>query len=254
MTISDTRKNNLTPMHKDKQFEAIVLGGTGGVGAHLVNILLKSPLYSTITVISRKSIPHDPKLNLIIWNDFSEALLIHPEKAIKVFKNHHVVFCCLGASESALIGLLFNPKKYAKRFETVDYDYVVGAATAAHHAGVPYFSVISSAKANPKAKFLMLKIKGNMEIALQDINFRGLSIFRPSSLMKPAHGNERYLKRMSKNLIALISRMLPFEQKAIFVEDVAKAMKKEFEIRITKQKEGVSFLQSDCMRNLLAKQ
>jgi len=93
-----------------------------------------------------------------------------------------------------------------------------------------------------------------MESALQDINFRGLSIFQPSSLLKPAQGNEHYFRRISKNLTALISRILPFEQKAIFVEDVAKAMKKEFEMRLTEQKEGVSFLQSDCMRGLLAKQ
>lgn len=242
-------------MHQqtDNQFEAIVIGGTGGVGTYLVNKLINSPLYSQVTVISRRELPPSPKLNVMIWDDFSEALFVNPEKSAEIFKNHHVVFCCLGASERAMIGLLFNPKKFGKIFRTVDYEYVVGFASVAHQAGVPYFSVISSATADPKARFLYSRLKGEMEHALQDLNFKGLSIFQPNSLMKHATGNEPYMKRVLKNLIAYVSRLLPAKQKAILVEDVAEAMKKEFEKRVMKQGEKVTFYQSDDMRDLLGR-
>lgn len=233
----------------DNQFKAIVMGGTGAVGAYLVNKLINSPLYSQITVISRRELPSSPKLNVVIWDDFSKALPIPLEKTTEIFKNHHVVFCCLGAPELAMIGLLFNPKKFGKVFRTVDYEYVVGIASAAHQAGVPYFSVISSPRADPKAWFPVLQIKGEMEHALQDVNFKGLSIFRPGSLMKPAIGSEPYIKRVLKNLIAFVSRLVPGD--SILVEDVAEAMKNEFERRMMKQEGKVIFYEAGGIRELL---
>ncbi len=243
-------ENNQNPQPADNRFAAFVIGGTGGVGAHLVNKLINSPFYSRVTVISRRELTPSPKLNVVVWDNFTDGLLDHPEKAIEIFKNHHVGFCCLGASERAMMGLIFNPKKYGKVFRTVDYEYVVGTASAAHCAGVSYFSVISSPTADPKARFLYSRIKGEMEHALQDIDFRGLSIFQPYHLMKVAAESDSYMKQVGKNLLAFIARIIPAKQKAIWVEEVAEAMKMEFEQRMAKQGEKVAFYQSDVMIKL----
>lgn len=234
----------------ENQFAAIVMGGTGSVGAHLVNKLIKSPLYSRVTVISRRELPRAPNLNLVVWDDFADALFVHPEKAVAIFEGHDVGFCCLGASRQHAIGLLYNPKKFGKSFRTVDYEYVVGAASAAHRAGVPYFSVISTLGADPAARFLYNRIKGEVERALQDIDFAGLSIFQPSQLMRDAAQRGPFLERVGLPVYAFLNRFLPAKYRGIQVEDVAEAMKVEFERRMAKQGENVAFYQSDIIQEL----
>ena len=223
------------------QFKAFVIGGTGGVGAHLVEKLCASPRYAQVTVVSRRELAPVPKLNNIVWQDFTDYLIHHPEKAIAVFEGHDVGFCCLGASEQAMMGLLINPNKFAKDFHTVDYDYVVATASAAHQAGVPYFSVTSSTSANPEAKFIYSRIKGEMERDVQAVGFTSLSIFQPSHLVKEATGNETMLKRIWKSMLASLTWLIPSQEETLRVEDVAEAMKVEFEQAISQQRDKVAF-------------
>jgi len=248
--LMNSEKTNQTIQPANNQFSAFVIGGTGGVGAHLVQKLLDSPRYAQVTVISRREIAPAPKLNIVIWDDFTDALLDHPEKAIAAFQGHDVGFCCLGASEQALMGLLVNPKKYKPVFRTIDYDYVIGAASAAHRAGVSHFSVISSISASPDAKFYLLRIKGEMERDVQVLDFTGISIFRPSHLVKAATGVESPLKQVGKNMMALLARLIPSKETKLRVEDVAAAMKAEFEQRMTHQTGNVMFYQPQAIAAL----
>ena len=236
-----------------KHYNAVLLGGTGGVGAHLLRKLLASSLCDKVTVISRIKLPKHPKLKVETWEDFSKILSGEQDKTTNIFKDNDVVYCCLGAPERALIGLFYNPWKFGKMFRMVDYEYVVGFASAAHRAGVPYFSVISSPSADPKAKFLYSKVKGEMEETLKKIGFSRISIFHPYHLMKVAEGNEPRWKQILINLIASVAKILPAKQKAILVEDVAEAMKNEYEVGIEGYDERVNYYHADLMRELVNK-
>ena len=232
-----------------KNYKAIVIGA-GGVGAYLVEKLVASDRCSKITLITRTEYPKAPKLTNIIWDDFSEYLLKEKDENVEALKNHDVLFCCLGAPEKALLGLFINKKKYSAMFQTVDYDYAVGAATLAKEAGVTHFSVISSPSAKPKAKFIYSKIKWRMEQTIQKIGFKNVSIFHPYHLMKPANNQVSFFKRISKNLIAFIASIMPAKQRAIKVEDVAIAMLLEFESKVQKG-EGIAYYTSDDMREII---
>lgn len=229
-------------------YKAIVIGGTGGVGAFLVEKLLASDQCAEVTVISRKPLPKSPKLNNVIWGDFSEHL--SKEGSAEVFKNHDVLFCCLGAPEKALLGLFFNKKKYAPLFQKVDYDYAVGAARLAREVGIRNFSVISSPSAKPMAKFIYSKIKWQMEQAIKTLDFEKVSIFRPYHLMKPAKKHVSFFKKLIQNLVAFVARIMPAKERAIKVEDVAMAMMLEFEFR-REDNFGIAYLTSDAMRQLV---
>ena len=236
---------------QQKQYKAIVIGATGAVGSYLVNKLLNSPQCSQLTVVSRKKIPPHPKLKLEVWKDFSKFKSDESSEFIPVFKGHDVMFCCLGAPEKALFGLLYNKKKYGQMFQTVDYYYVVGAATIAHLASVPQFSVISVPTATPKANFLLSKVKWKMQQTVRSIGFKGVSIFQPYHLMKPARNNDKWMTKIIKNTIALIARLLPAKQKAMNVEDVASAMKIEFEMRLNGKIEKTAFYKPNEMFELI---
>lgn len=234
-----------------KNYKAIVIGATGGVGTYLVQKLMDSELCSKVTVISRKKYPQAPKLTNIIWDDFSEHLLKEKDENVEVFKNHDVLFCCLGAPEKALIGLMFNKKKYEPMFQTIDYDYTVGVASVAFKAGIPHFSVISSSGLSEKGAFPYIKIKWKMEQAVKRLGFKNLSIFHPSHLMKPARAEEKFLKKILLNFIAVLASVMPHSQKAITVESVAEAMIKEYYFRMNSKTEGLYFYEADDMRVLI---
>ncbi len=233
------------------KYTAIVIGATGGVGTYLVEKLLASDQCSKVTVISRKEFPKAPKLNHIIWDDFSEHLLEKKDQSIEIFKDHDVLFCCLGAPEKALLGLFLNRKKYAAMFQKVDYDYTVAAAEIGYKAGILNFSVISSPSAKPSAKFIYSKIKWNMEQAIKNIDFKKVSIFQPYHLMKPANSEVHFLKKATKNFVAFIASLMPAKQKAIKVEDVALAMMIEYSPRTEADSFKIAYYTSDDMRELI---
>jgi uncharacterized protein YbjT (DUF2867 family) len=234
-----------------KKYKAIVIGATGAVGTYLVQKLINSSQCIQLTVISRKEIPAHPKLKLEIWKDFSQFQSNESSELIPVFKGHDVMFCCLGAPEKAMFGLLYNHNKYSQMFKTIDYYYVVGAASIAHLACVPQFSVISTPTASPKASFILSKVKWKMQQAVKSIGFKGVSIFQPYHLMKPAKGNESWLKKLIKNSIALTARIIPANQNAMNVEDVASAMKIEFEMRLNDKIEKTAFYKPNEMFELI---
>ncbi|MGL1894258.1 MAG: NAD(P)H-binding protein [Spirochaetaceae bacterium] len=234
-----------------KQYRAIVIGGTGGVGAYLVEKLLESTNYSKVSVISRRELKPSPKLNNIIWKDFSDYLINSEKEVIEVFKDHDILFCCLGSPEKTLIGLMFNKKKYEPMFQKIDYDYTVGAATLAIKAGIPNFSIVSSSGLSETGTFPYIKIKWKMEQAVKNLGFKNLSIFRPSHLMKPARAEVKIFKKLLLNIIASVASKMPHSQKAISVESVAGAMLEESYLRMNNKKDGLVFYEANDMRTLL---
>ena len=133
-------------------------------------------------------------------------------------------------------------------FQTIDYDYVVGASSAAAKAGVPQFSVISSSGLSEEGTFPYIQIKWRMEQTIKKMGFKSLSIFHPSHLMKPAGDRESFCKKIILNFIASIAGIMPHPQKAITVESVADAMIWE---HIDNNMEGINIYEADDMRELI---
>ena len=238
----------------EERKRALVIGGTGGVGAFLVEKLLNSPRFSKVTVVTRKKLKNQEKLDTILWDDFSDHLVKNNKSTLEAFKGHDVLFCCLGASEKALIGLLFNKKKYEPVFQLVDHDFVVAAGQIAFKSGIPAFSVISSPSAKPDARFAYSRIKWEMEKEIKSIGFDKLSIFRPHHLMKPANKADPIGQKLLKNSIAFVARLMPAKQRAIKVEDVALAMLIEYNSTAEGELARIAYYSSDDMRLLIEKE
>lgn len=77
-------------------------------------------------------------------------------------------------------------------FRAVDFDAVVAFAAAARRAGARHMLSVSSVGADAQSRNFYLRIKGEMERALEALGFDRLDIFRPG-LLRGERGSDRRL-------------------------------------------------------------
>ncbi|MCL4149291.1 UNVERIFIED_CONTAM: hypothetical protein GTU68_056879 [Idotea baltica] len=148
---------------------ALVAGGTGLVGSHLVELLADNKEYSEVKVLVRKgSKIHGAKLTVL---EIDYDRLSEYESQLQA----DVVFCCLGTTM----------KKAGSKaaFEKVDFTYPLELAKAAQIHGAKQFHLITAMGANLESRIYYNQIKGKTEAAIEELNFENLNIYRPSLLL-----------------------------------------------------------------------
>lgn len=194
------------------QHTALVVGATGLVGKNCVELLLQNPQYSTVKVALRKKLDlQHPKLQQYIV-DFN-----HLNNYTETLQATHV-YCCLGTT--------LKQAQSAEAFQRVDFEYVKNIAQICKVQGTHTFLLVSSIGANAKSRLLYPRTKGEIEQALQALNFEQLHIFRPSVLQ-----GTRPQTRTGEILgMLLLKGIQPFliyglkKYKPIPAQNVAKAM------------------------------
>lgn len=183
-------------MESTKKFKAIVIGATGATGRDITDILLKSPYWSTVTVLVRRKIERWDKLekeqleklNIVICEDL-DILDKERDELKKLFSDHvyDSVFCCLGS----------RTKMGEKEFVKVDYTYVLLSALLCEKLQIPHFSLISSMGADAKSWFLYMKTKGKAEEDVLKTSVPYVSIFRPGGIIDRDNDN-RFVEKIMK--------------------------------------------------------
>jgi uncharacterized protein YbjT (DUF2867 family) len=214
---------------------AIILGASGLVGSEVLTQLLADkdtleefpqsisnsasnsakgldPGFEKIKIFVRKplAIKH-PKLEQIIV-DFDS--IGNYSDSIK----GDAVFCCLGTT----IAVAGSKEAFIK----VDHTYPLEFAKIAKQNGVENFLVISSIGADKTASNFYLKVKGDIEFALEKLKFESLIIVRPSMLL-----GDRKESRFGESAGKIFMKLFSFvfigklkKYKAIQASAVAKAM------------------------------
>ena len=194
---------------------ATLIGASGLIGSHLLQLLLKDNTFSTVKIIVRRpQLLRDPKLQEIVI-DFEDKKAL--EQAIA---GSAVVFSAVGTTQKKVKG---DKNAYRK----VDFDIPVNAAKAAAKFGVYSFSLVSSVGANAaNNNNFYLKLKGIVEEAVSKESIPQLHIMRPSMLL-----GDRKEKRIGESIAAVLMPIFSIflfgkfaKYKAIKAEDVAKAM------------------------------
>lgn len=191
---------------------ALLLGATGLVGGHLLDLLLASPRYSRVRVLGRRRpFRRDAKLDFHPI-DF-DRLVRHAE----LFRVDDV-FCCLGTT----IGKAGSQEA----FRRVDFSYVVDSARLASEAGADQFLVVSAVGAESGSRVFYNRVKGEMEATVKRFPFRALWILRPSLLL-----GKREEMRVAERIGEYVSRPLSFvlrgplrRYRPVHARDVASAM------------------------------
>jgi uncharacterized protein YbjT (DUF2867 family) len=191
------------------QRTALLAGATGLVGSRVLRLLLESPHYSRVTILTRRWVELDhPRLEQLVV-DF---------QSLPPFGSPDDVFCALGST--------IKKAGSQTAFREIDHDYPLAVARQAVEAGAKQFVLVSSVGADRRSGNFYLRVKGELEDALAALPFRSLHVFQPSFLM-----GERAEARTGERLGIVAAKMLgPLlvgglrKFRAVPAEAVARAM------------------------------
>jgi uncharacterized protein YbjT (DUF2867 family) len=208
---------------------AVLLGATGLVGRHCLDLLLADDAWGSVTVFARKPVSTGhPKLHAHVL-DF-DTLRQHRDEL-----HGQDLFCCLGTT----IGKAGSREVFYK----VDFTYIFEAARASAEAGADQILLVSALGAHPGSRVFYNRVKGQVEQAVRGLSFRGTQIFRPSLLLGDRQEFRRG-ERLASMVFKPISVLLvgPFRKyRPVAASDVALAM-----VRVAKKAPpGVNVFESN---------
>ena len=215
---------------------ALIAGATGLVGSSLLKKLLADDQYSTIVIITRKSM--DVKHPKLIQKqiDFDKI------ESIKLDFQVDDVFCTLGTT--------IKTAGSQDAFYKVDFTYVVNLGKWCASNGVQRFMLVSAMGSNLKSGIFYNRVKGEMETAVSELNIPQIQIFRPSLLM-----GDRTEKRGGEKIAQVVMGSLGFlfagpllKYKGIHADVVAKAMIKSAKA----DAKGFAVFESDEMQRMVS--
>jgi uncharacterized protein YbjT (DUF2867 family) len=189
-----------------------LLGASGLIGGHLLQLLLNDKYYDRVRAIVRRPLNiNHPKLEEFII-DFSD-----PKAYAQAIAGSETVFCTVGTTKKKVAG---DRDAYKK----VDHDIALNAAKAAANYGVYSFVLVSSVGASAENNNnAYLKLKGIVEETVSKEQIPQLHILRPSLLLGKRN-EKRFGEGFAQAVMPAISFLLPSKYKPITAENVARAM------------------------------
>lgn len=187
--------------------DCLILGATGLVGHHCLNLLLDDEAYENVHVLTRRAVrglDREPKAvqHVIDFDAFIGAG--------EIPRVGHV-FCALGTT-MAIAGS-------KEAFRKVDYGYTVAIAEMALDAGARHFVLVSSLGANTRSPFFYSRVKGEVEEAISALGYPAVTIIRPSIIV-----GDRPERRLGEQVGAWLLRLAPRFLRPVHARDIAAAM------------------------------
>lgn len=185
----------------------LVIGATGLVGSECVRLLTVDPTCSRIVALTRRALsglPVSSKLEAAVV-DFD-----HLERHSDLFAVDQII-CALGTTRRKTP----SPDVYRK----IDYGYALEAAKEGLAHGATHYLVVTAVGANSKSRVFYNRLKGELEDALSLLNYRSLTIARPSVLI-----GDRIEPRLSEKIAWKLSFLTPRRYKPVPAANVAKTL------------------------------
>lgn len=213
--------------------KAILIGGTGLTGSHLLTYLLNNPLFTEVLSISRQSAGFShPKLQELII-DLNE-LAQHRQQ----LKGDHY-FSCLGTT--------IKKAGSRKKFREVDFAMPYALALIAKFHQGRSFSVISAKGASASSPIFYNQVKGELEEKLRSLDFKTLLIYRPG-LLRGERSEQRLAEDLAGKIIKGLAHVIPGKTLSRFTTEaktLAQVMNEN-----SHQYSGVHFFESEDIYSL----
>jgi uncharacterized protein YbjT (DUF2867 family) len=207
----------------------LLVGATGLVGSHVLDLALSDIRISKIVVLTRSAITLDPntkpKLE-IIQTDFEDL----PQSAN--WWQVDSVICTLGTT--------IRRAKTKEQFRRVDYDYPLAVANIARQHNASSFVLNSSMGANVSSRFFYNQVKGDIEAALTKLDFPSITIVRPG-LIEGDRKEKRFGEQIMVGVLKIFGVILPKAMRLNPARKIAQLMIKS----ALQQKQGIEIIRSD---------
>jgi uncharacterized protein YbjT (DUF2867 family) len=200
-----------------ENYRAVVVGGTGAVGASLVRELLSSQLCEGVVALVRRPVDQFDTVKGREKLALEEVDLSELETATtELASGCDLAFKTMGIGQ---------PRKVSREvFRRVDLEYAAAFAKGSAAAGIRHISMLSSVGANLDSRSFYLRIKGEAEKAVVDAGMTRTSLFQPSLLVTE---EIRYglQDRVTQVVFPRLSPFLPGKYHEIHVEELGRAMR-----------------------------
>jgi len=186
----------------------ILLGATGLVGSHVLDLAIADERVDEVIAPTRRPIPERPGLTAPVV-DFDDL----PEDA--PWWRAEAVVCALGTT--------MKQAGSREAFRRVDYEYPLQAAHIARRHGVPTFVLNSAMGADPHSRFFYNRVKGELERDLREVGFDSLTFVRPG-LISGEREEFRLGERVAEVVLKAAGPVLPRKWRVNLVWHIALAM------------------------------
>lgn len=200
-----------------------LLGATGLVGRHCLDLLASDRAFERVEVIARRKFAEAtaPRIEAHIVD------VEHLEERPDLFRVDEVI-CALGTT--------IKTAGSKARFRDVDYGIPLTAAKLALKEGARHFLLVSALGADAHSRIFYNRVKGELEDALRTLGFRSVTIVRPSLLL-----GEREEFRLGEEIAKRLAWIVPGKYRPIHARAVAAAL-----VRCAKEDvPGLHILESD---------
>jgi len=166
----------------NRNFAAMILGGTGQVGGTAVAELLAIPECREVVMVTRKPIAARSRVRNIVLDtaaaDFAERTTALAREVLG--QGPVSAVSCVGVGS----GSMRWSEEELPRLEVG----VVGAfARGCHDAGIAQFCLLSAAGSTARSRIRYARVMGMKEDAVRNAGFARLAIFRPGIIVGNAH-------------------------------------------------------------------
>lgn len=190
---------------------ATLIGASGLTGSCLLEMLVSDEYYAGVRVLSRRPLEISSPATEVRIVDFSDY-----ESLLASVRGSDSLFCAVGTTNNKVGG---DREAYRK----VDFDIPVMAARACSESGCSSFVVISSVGADSSSNNFYLRLKGEMEKAVEKETLPSAVVMRPSMLLGKRR-EFRFGEVVGKVLAATLSFVFPAKYKPVKASVVAAAM------------------------------
>ncbi len=193
----------MSDMHTEKVPVRLgLVGATGLIGRRLIEISSAGDDARIVGIARREvDLPKGARVEMFVadpdkWGEVLEA--VKPQTLI----------CALGTTWK-------KAGRDEAAFRSVDYDLVLSTAQAAKESGIANMVMVTAAGADPHAKSLYMRVKGEIERAVSNVGFKRLDILQPGLLKGGRQGDLRPLEAVAQVVSPLIDPLIP-EKWAMF--------------------------------------
>ena len=185
----------------------LLLGATGLVGSHCLRLLASDRAFERVVVLTRRPLPVEQSFGSVEPHvvDF-DKLAAQPS----LFRVDQIM-CALGTT--------IREAGSQDRFRLVDYEYPLAAARLGLAQGATHYLLVSSIGANARSRAFYARVKGELESALLALQYRSVTIARPSLLLGP-----RAEHRLGEQIAKRLAFLLPGKYKPVPAHAVAAAL------------------------------